>query len=435
MRVVRRALVLVLAVALSGCWLQPEFNSARQNFNSFENSLTPANVAGLHQIWSLPGDTGSQPLVTPTAVYTGFANTSSANVLTVRATARASGTLRWQRDFPIAPFAGSTGGLLSVANDQVLVVHDTSVFDSQFETLDPSTGATLASVSVPEKIDPTTPVVSGNLIVDRALDFSNSANPWKLEARRLDTLEPLWTAQISVFSLSDSNVLIQNGQIYLSDGRDASGAPVIHTFALDGCGAATCSPASTITVPPPPPEAGVASYDVSLRVATDDGHLIVDRVWRDTSTQVIGHDLVSLSGSGTADWNIPLEKTADPTGVAAAADSVFFVSRDSATPFGSRTLFARSSSSSWRADLLVSGTPTVAGGLVYVELDRTEGTGVAVFDAAGCGAASCSPVKILDTGTGGGGVAISVTAGTLYVSKAGNPGGQLIAYAPTSPTS
>ena len=50
--VVRSAAVLVvLSVSLSGCWLQPGFGPEHQRWNRFEDQLAAADVASLHQVW------------------------------------------------------------------------------------------------------------------------------------------------------------------------------------------------------------------------------------------------------------------------------------------------------------------------------------------------------------------------------------------------
>src|SRR5262245_8647090 len=106
-------------VALSGCWLQPGFGPERQNFNRGEQTLSPANVAGLTQVWSAPVDpgVGGQPLVDGRAVYTSgvVVTASGQTTFVVTATARGTGAPLWRRQdptttFPVFPRAISVAG-------------------------------------------------------------------------------------------------------------------------------------------------------------------------------------------------------------------------------------------------------------------------------------------------------------------------------------
>jgi hypothetical protein len=412
----RRALIVAAALALSGCWLQPGFGPDRQNSNPFEHTLTPANVDTLHQIWSVPTSPESQPLVTPAAVYT---ETSRDGFLTIQAFARSTGALLWQRDLPVPSGTRPFVGLLSVADGAVLTARqDPSGAQTVFETLDPTTGTTTSSMIQPGSVDIPSVAVGADVIAYRTSDITGTNA--RLVVRRRDTLAVSWSAPTTPppFELRENPILVHGGLIYLRDGTATSGAPAIRAFPVDGCGSPTCSPTWMAEVPSPVTRA-------RLLAITDDGHLLVHRMSDD-----LGHlnDLVALRSDGSPDWTLPL---ADLTGVASAGDTVFAVGIEKM--YGDSALFVHSGSTTWRAEgLLFNGTPAVAGGLVYVGLDRTEGNGVAVFDAGGCGAATCSPVKVLDAGSPRGGLyGISVTAGTVFVSKTQNPGGQLIAYAPT----
>jgi hypothetical protein len=422
----RRVLVLLVAVVLSGCWLQPGYGPERQNSNPFESGLTEANIASLRQVWSVPVEDGfgSQPLDDGRAVYTGAVQTvGGQRSLTIRAVARGSGALLWRRDLPTHPTLG-VGALLSVANDQVLTVYLRPTGGFAFDTLDPATGATLATTTEPAFVGPNTVALDDAVIAYRAADLGQGV--FNLVLRRRDTFDMLWTAPIAFFSLgSTDQSVIAGGQIYLMD-RDED-SRVIRAFAVDGCGAPTCSPTWTAEIPPP--EDGYDQLDAQVLAATDDGHVLLRRV-SSYRGAFLRNDLVALTRDGTLDWTVPMGEL---DGVAVAGDTVFATGLDAATPFGSRTLLARSSSSTWRADVSdpLQGAPVVAGGLVYVADGSSEGTDVRVFAADGCGSPSCSEVALVDTGTGTGGLyGMSVANGALFVSKAG-PGGQLIAFAPT----
>jgi len=419
----RRALVVGLALLSSGCWLQPGFGPERQNWNWIESGLTQANVASLHQAWTVPTEgTGGEPLVTASAVYVGGTRTvsSTERYLTVLAVSRQSGTLLWRRDLPVDPTFG-VGGVLSVANDQVLTVRGPGAPQSQFQTLDPGTGATIATATVSNLLDPATAAVGGNVVANRELSASSGAN--NLVVRSQTTLEVLWTAPIGSFSLgSNDPVLIAQGHIYLRDGEGPSS--VIRVYPVEGCGAATCSPTSTFPVPAP--ESPLTITGAALRAVTLDGHLLLRRGSSDDRHTVRRDDLVALTGEGALAWTISMT---DLSGVAAASDTVFAVGTDGATPAGSETLVVRSASSTWRSDgAFEPRAPVVAGGLVYVaSVPR-----VHVYAADGCGAPTCSEITSVDLGPGLGGIyGMSVSGGMLFVNQAG-PDGHLFAFEPAA---
>jgi hypothetical protein len=419
----RRALPLtVVAVVslLSGCWLQPGYSPTHQNSNPFETALTPESVGGLHQLWSVPTGFAGQPLVTPGAVFTGGLGSGR---VSVRATSRSTGASRWQRDFDDSVSNFPYESILSVAGDEVLTIRTNGL-----EKLDPGTGATIAAASTPnEIIDAATATAGSGVVAYRALHLSDP-NPWVLVVRSQDTLAQLWTATISSTSLGERGpILIADGQLHVEDTTPTGEA--IEVFAAAGCGAAICTPTATVPIPPP----GTATRtDVGhLFTMTDDGDLVVSRQGFDPRGGLLGSDVAVLAADGTVKWNTTGDLVT--RGVAVAGDTVFLAGDDNATPEGEGTLFARSDSSSWRADStrFLDGTPMIAGGLVYVPTGAgPDGVDVAVFDADGCGAPVCSEIRTIDVGSGNGSIySMSATAGTLYVNKAGGPEvGRLTAF-------
>ena len=424
MGMVRRASVLLVVLLLSGCWLQPGFGPERQSSNPFETMLTPANVADVDQAWSAPVNlvSGGQPLVTGTGVYVaGAATVAGQNVLAVRAFAPGSGAPLWSRDLPLDPTLGR-GALLSVAQGGVLAVR-TGVAGTgltAFDTLDPATGAVVATESEPGFLDPAGVAVADDVIAYRALRIG-APSSWQLVVRDRDTFDQLWTIPIGSFSLGANDPPIVDGdRLYLQD----QGA--IHAFAAGGCGAPTCDP--LWTTPVPPLGDGLIVSGRMVTVTDDDGHVIVRRDWHDDRDTRHGTDVVALTSDGVPDWVLPLQ---DLFGLAVAGDTVCAVGTDAETPAEgqSATLLVRSGGSTWRADEpLLAGTPVVAGGVVYVEAADD----LRAFAAGGCGAPTCSGLTTIDNGPGTGGLfGSSVTFGTLFVNKAG-PNGQLIAFRPSA---
>lgn len=406
----RRAPALVAAVAvslLSGCWLQPAYGPERQNYNPLEQSLTETNVATLHQVWSVStSTTGGPPLVAGNTVIIG--ENPGAGV--VRAVSRSSGTVLWEQ-------RPGRGEVVSTAGDEVLIVSDQRVI-----VLDATTGATTSEVPEPSALIGNSEVAAGDGIVAYRAFRTVPSIRWELVVRSRETLAELWTAPLSQqFNMGQgSQLLVSGGRLYLQDGPDIKGFPV------EGCGASACSPEVTFPVPP---RAGYSdASEVFLLAATDDGGLLLHRYTYDGASGVSWHDLVALDSDGTLDWELLLRRL---DGVAVAGDTVFAVGSATSSGALGRTLFARSDSGSWQAQVdRLEGTPVVAGGLVYVERGANDGSDVAIFDADGCGGSTCSELETLDITPGAGGLyGMSVAAGTLFVSKAG-PGGHVSAYRP-----
>jgi len=75
----------------------------------------------------------------------------------------------------------------------------------------------------------------------------------------------------------------------------------------------------------------------------------------------------------------------------------------------------------------------VAGGLVYAADGADYGPDIQVFDATGCGAATCGPLTTVDTGDATAVSGYSVSDGTLYVTTTdGSSGPRLTAYKPAA---
>jgi hypothetical protein len=90
----RTAVVLTAVLGLTGCWLQPGFDAERSGFNPLDGSVTPANVGGLHRVWTVRLGPGvNDPAVSAHGVYVttgGYPQEAKLTLLT-----RADGTARW----------------------------------------------------------------------------------------------------------------------------------------------------------------------------------------------------------------------------------------------------------------------------------------------------------------------------------------------------
>lgn len=422
---VRRALVLVVALGLSGCWLQPGYGPERQNWNPIERELTEANVAGLHERWSVPSDLEGEPLVTSTAVYLGGIRVVSASerFLTVRALSRRSGTLLWQRDLPVDPSIGH-GSVLSVAGDEVLTVRGPMPQPwARFETLDAATGATVDTADVSNLLATATVTatgtVAGDVIASLEAAVTGGGNV-QLVVRSRATFEVQWTAELGRGVVVTAPLVVAHGRIWVASEGDDGGV-VMRSYPAGGCSAPTCEPLSSFPVPPPD-----ALFDqiYALPLAvTEDDILLMRRTWLYRGITA-GEDVVAVDNEGTevrSTWFTEL------VGVAAGGDTVVAVGTDrDSTP--DRALVAESWTSTWRSIGAFEGTPIVAGGLVYVAVGTSA---VHAYDLDGCGAPTCDEIASVDLGPGTGGVyGMSVAGGMLFVHKAG-PDGRLFAFGPS----
>lgn len=99
MRKVGSALaVVVLAISLGGCWLQPDFDAGRTRWAPGETTITPANAGDLVKLWDTQLPDGASYLLQPIsdggAIYVTGATPTGAIVAALDA---GSGQLRWSR--------------------------------------------------------------------------------------------------------------------------------------------------------------------------------------------------------------------------------------------------------------------------------------------------------------------------------------------------
>jgi hypothetical protein len=126
-------------------------------------------------------------------------------------------------------------------------------------------------------LDADTAVVGGDVIAYRALRFGDGGGNL-LVVRDRTTLDELWTAPIEPFGIGQfGEIVVSQGNIHLLD--SVSEVPVIKVFPLAGCGAASCSPTATFSVPAPTPP--LATTGAQLLAATDEGDLLVERSAQD----------------------------------------------------------------------------------------------------------------------------------------------------------
>lgn len=337
----RLLLVLAVGSAMSGCWLQPEFDAGRTNANPYERALNPTSVSRLAVSWARD--------VQPGGRVTGIA---------------------------------SAGNSAYVTADQGRVAR-----------LDARTGAPVWSRVVDPDVAPTPPPTSQPILFSGRLRVS--------------------------WSCCRSGVA---GSFWLdpADGAESS-APV---GGHGGWAQPAIARGSVAGWADPPPFFRTLTWgDLSITATADQGRsggvhyaIVGDSVYWSYGTQAVRFGAACRAGSPSPmpgvscapDWATDLGAT--PAAVASVGRGAVMWADHSG---GVTVLDAATGTVRWRATVGAPGTasPVVAGGMVVVNT----ADGLAGLAAAGCGAATCSPVWRATapgiTGlAGGGGLAFATTS-------------------------
>src|SRR5438874_8091364 len=168
-------------------WLMYGFNLQRTGENPFESILTPATVAGLHELWSF--DLGSVTIMQPVLATGVIVNGSPKDLVYMGAEHGdlyaidvASGTMVWHQnvgsqqtschDMPDGVFGVSGSPFLDRANNRMFVVGG----DGKMYALDLSTGATLPGWPVAVTIDPAHEHTYGAVNVNNGIAYAETAS-------------------------------------------------------------------------------------------------------------------------------------------------------------------------------------------------------------------------------------------------------------------
>lgn len=404
---------------LSGCWLQVGADAGHTRFNGVESGLTRANVESLREAWSVevPGDL-SEPIVSGGRAF--VTHVVPLQEVRVRAVDVATGATVWDQLLFEPPAHVQTSSLdgapVAFVGDElwagsVLMGTEPPGFsycDYGSDILDPATGTRLGEYRGFYGGFPSAAVSSGTVVARTVVIASPSgcrdlANPL-LEVSHRDadgSVTPVWRS-VS-FTAGAVTPTLAGDHVILAHGTGDTFA--VDAFDVDGCGAPECAPVWTTTL------AGATS----LPVAGASGPVFV------TS----GDDLVALDReTGAEQWRAPLG--GQGAGLALAGGTLYATARDEA---GAGRLLAISAdgcgeatcSAEWTATLGGSdvSSPTVGGGVVYV----ANGEEVQAFDAAGCGATTCSSLVSVAVASAG---PLSLAQGRLFVAGPG----RLTALAP-----
>ena len=379
-RIRRRGFVtgVLASLALSACWPAPNGHPDRTGHNPSESTLTTATVGGLAPRWDVAG--GGEIIATVGAV---FQNTlSSEGAPGVRRLDSATGDIEWS--VPVTPIIVPYGytSHLSYVDGEIVVPYTNPVPPRSpsggVVTLDPVDGATTGTVSL------------------------SAGNHTVRGGRQLTTVRGSFLiggTPSEVFTVWDrvNRTIVTNGYAEQTiDANDAFEYTLGETVVLisasgvdqpDGTVGgelrsmpiAGAGPAWTAPLPESTPTAAVINASAGLlHVGTAEGRVV-------TVDAATGAVLWSADAGGAV------------TQLPALADGNLYVS----TGAGELVVFdadgcgAATCTPSWRATLAGAGPtqPAVGGSgasaVVYVAM---AGGGLAAFPAAGCGAATCEPL-------------------------------------------
>jgi hypothetical protein len=379
---------------LAGCWGQVGFDASLSRNNTLESRLTAANVGTLAPVWSQQGTFFSEPMVP------GDGRLYAVNGGTLEALSSADGHTLWTRT--LVTSGGLTGDAdnrpwpVVKAGDELWVGWERIVrdepppwlCDGAIQRVDPGTGTVLGTVDDggPGQIAPV-----GSLAITNAWhnevgnDFSCGGSSF-LTVSDLGSGTPIWAADQPNAGAPNMPVVIGDR---LFDG--------VRAYDLTGCGAAICPPVGFITLP--------LDVDLLFHMAGSSGRLFATaRVQNGTqqSSDLLAIDPQTLEVL----WRAPLTDLRDGV-LAITPDSVFVVGIDpdgsTIEAFPAAGCGAATCDAQWRAPLGYNGSMpaiAVAGGVVYAGHGGpggvSAGSEVLAFDAAGCGAATCSPLASLD---------------------------------------
>lgn len=413
-----------VVLTLSGCWEQVGHGPGHTWSNPAEDQLTTENVASLHEAWSVSfeGSTRDEPIVSGGRVvvseHTRTGSDGEVATMDVHAFRAGTGTPAWSTNvFTDAPNIRlesynpvvAAGDLWVGVNSAGRVGQFTSC-GSQTTRLDPETGSVVAQEggfgSTVVEADRNLVQVQGDLLQPPGCDGGGGA-PSTLVVRDRETLATKWTAPGEASARPPLGLLGGLGPTVAGDKVVLATLGSVRAYALEGCGAASCEPVWRMPLP-------VGVGPLGQPVAGPHDQLFV----------VLAHlspartELVSISrATGAVNWTAHLsDRFEDRVGVATAGDRVYV---SGGKVFDAAGCGAPTCTPLWTVTPAGSSAgPVVAGGVVY------EGGPGAIYgyDAAGCGAATCAP--LVDVPADGTPVGLSVSNGHVYATN----GTELTAY-------
>jgi outer membrane protein assembly factor BamB len=408
---------------MTACWPSPGQNPDKTSYNPTEATITRANVSQLAESWVAPVDSLDSPVTTP-VLSTGRAhvvNGRHAYGIDARTGARL-----WKVSAladPPYPEIAWPGRDLFVEGGELLVSSGWSFArNSQYTTvrLSPTTGEHLGetpSGEVDSVRGTNTAGIATTLLDDttaeQRLVVTGPGGGTALLSIRWGTMRTTLGAD-AVYVTGDGLV----GPDRSSEFPGASPGSIWDHFGL-GVRAFPLAPHQGCTTPE-----GIAFpwvFACPTWVATLDGTLASapvldpagDRLYVTTEG---GHAYALDRADGTVLWSADLGAAGDQP--ALAGDTLYAGTAGGTLAFDAAGCGAATCTPLWTAS--VGGDPTVAGDVLYT----SDGTSIHAYAAGGCGAATCDPLWSADTGGDPGPVVVS--GGRLFV---GVDGRGLVSYA------
>jgi len=403
------ATMLVAAtLATAGCWPQPGGNPANSNWNAIESELTIDTVGTLEQAWSAEGDLdavfGRHVLGMSAG---GDSNSPGAGFVNVTSLDAGTGAQNWSTD--IAPgfiAQGLVTGSAVAVGDQVWGEWLAFAIGPRGgqgclgggTRVDLETGALVGNTNLLSDI-----MTTGDLAAVKETSFLQDCTFGGTTGLRVlsgDTAAPAWenTAPGSTQPIAAAGRLI-----------DTLGTTV-RSFAAAGCGAPQCQPIWT------------ADVGVPLGGLVADGNRLYT-VSVDPSRELLALDIAT----GAVVWRASVPSL---SGLAAFGGILYTTSGSTLLALDGAGCVS-TCSPLWTATFpgtRLSANLAGAGGVIYVASDAGV---VSAFDAAGCGAATCAPVKQVPLGGDSTGTLI-VASGHLYagIHNPSETFGRVVAFAP-----
>jgi hypothetical protein len=411
--------VAALALLASGCWAQPGAGPAHTRDNPTESTLTSATVAGLQEVWSTPTVARPyEPVVDGGRVVVSEDSAPNDGTVHVEAFAAGTGARLWDRELvgqSVRPrvdgvaFSGSDALVTGYGYGGGISPPPTSC-PTAIERLDPATGNRLGIETGRRPLGPV--VTDGDTLAVVTVPIGANCAPGetaRFEVRDRQTLALRYTyAQPvtgTVPTFAGDLVIITSG-------------PQMLAFPAAGCGAATCPPTWTVTLPNNPP---LQTNTFDLPVASD-GMLFVKEVTvtggRPPTTSLLLR--VYDAATGAELGGTPIENGARTFAVRGStvyyAQEAQFATdvvnvraigfcRGCTVPF-TRLWTAPIPGGNFTADA------TIGGDVVYVAVNNADNGNLVALPADGCGADTCSPLATVTTGKFP--IELAVSAGHVY---------------------
>jgi outer membrane protein assembly factor BamB len=378
--VVRSISAAVLAVSLSGCWLQPGYDAGHGNWNPHETTLSSDTVGkGLVQRWRTTvlgvATSVNAPVASGGRIYvtTGFG--ASASALDAR-----TGAVLWTRDLfdPAGGFSQSLTAPALVDGELVLGKTSDATHGAVYR-LDPDTGAVLGSTPG----DPVASVAAaGGVPAVHTRTATVDTVSWKYDAvaAHPSPLDP----SPGGFAIVGERILWSNGDFATGYSPACPASPAAASASASSAGG--CGPDWSTDLGGPVSEVAAIGHGQVVYTYGPGSLAVLDVAtgavrWRASVTGFPGAHIAAVADGKivVAAFNAVLspQLVAFPAGGCGAATcSPLWTAEFATTPGGIQTPFVAAGDLVW------------AGGTLPGE----SGAGIHAFPLDGCGAPTCEPI-------------------------------------------